>query len=93
MAVSFTITVPDVWAARFLPAVEERASGIENHFVVQKVLQAWGVASVDELTGKQKAELVCLFRLWSLTSQYEANLAGNTARQAALQSAIDDFNG
>jgi hypothetical protein len=93
MAVTFEVTVPDVWAQRMLPAVGERALDIEGHVIVQKVLQAWGEAAVDDLTGKQKAELVCLFDLWHLTAKYESSVASDSARQAALQSAIDDFNG
>jgi len=93
MAVTFSVSVSDAWAQRMLPAIGARAVGIEGHFVVQKLLQAAGAASVDDLTAKQKAELVCLFDLWNLTSQYESSSAADAARQAALQSAIDDFNG
>lgn len=93
MAVSFTITVPDVWAQRMLEPINERAFGIEGHNVIQKILIAWGKDDVESLSAKERAELTCLFFLWNLTALYESELASNTARQAALQSAIDDFNG
>jgi hypothetical protein len=86
-----TVPIPDAWDARIIPAVVEQASGIEGHNIVQKILAHHGITSVDDLTIAQKASLLCLFYLWKLTAQYETKLASNSARQEALQGAIDDF--
>lgn len=87
----FIVSMPDVWANRIKDAVNERALGIEQHFVVQKILAAWGKPTVADCTLKERAELICLFTLWNINAIYESENAKNEAYQQALQGNIDEF--
>lgn len=100
MAQTITRTYPDEWVQRLLPAINERATAIEGHRLIQKLLQDRGVTPdekgryhVDGLNVREKAELIIDLTLWKLVQSYEIRAAEELARQQAAQALQDSLQG
>jgi hypothetical protein len=83
MAVDFTLTFTDAQAQRLAPVVTWLAHEIERHPLVQQFLADRGVASVDDLTVRQRATLVLKFYLQRKARMYERELSERAAGEAA----------
>ena len=88
MAVSLTLTFSDTMAQRLAPMVTKRAREMARH---PKVLARLGEQSIDDLTPKQRAELVLRFWLYKDLMLYEREQAEITAGQAAAAAVETDF--
>lgn len=89
----FTVHIPDAFVPRVVGPVETRIQSIRTSaLIVDKILPWLGVATVDDLTQLQKAEVICQHFLWSLTANKEGGDAREIAWHDAVDQAVDDFN-
>jgi len=88
MAVSLTLNFSDDMAARLAPMVTKRAREMSRH---PKVLARLGDQTVDDLTPKERAELVLKFWLFRDLMLYEREQAEIVAGEAAAEAVQNDF--
>lgn len=89
----FTVHIPDSFVARVVTPVEDRIQAIQgDSVVVDKILPWLGVATVDDLTPKQKAEVVCQYYLWSMVATLHASEEMSLVWNTAWQDTADDFD-
>lgn len=88
MSVSLTLTFSDTMAARLAPAVTKRAREMSAH---PKILAYLDGRTIDDLTPKQRAELVLRFWLYRDLMLYEREQAEIVAGQAAVAAVNTDF--
>jgi hypothetical protein len=88
MAVSLTLNFSDEMAQRLAPMVTKRAREMSRH---PKVVAHLGENTIDDLTPKQRAELVLRFWLYKDLMLYEREQAEITAGEAAVAAVENDF--
>ena len=92
MPVTLSIEFSDAWVERLRPMVEARVHSMRNHHLTQTILENMpGIASVDDLTVKQKAKLLIRFYLLKDLVKFEAQAAAEAANRQKSDEIIESF--
>jgi len=91
MPIELTLTFDDDQAARLVPVIRAWAREIENHPLVQQLLESRGLVSASELTPKQQFRLILLFLLQMRIQNHEADEASRAARRLVETEVTDSF--